>query len=98
VSKNGIDHRHCKWPLGTEVWALTPNGYLKGRVNRHTRQEPDHCDVAFDQVVDMGNSNGSRFCHVFPFRSLRRAEPQASRPAKPWYKEGGAHLSGRAMP
>lgn len=87
MSKNGIDRRHCKWPLGTEVMTLTPEGYLRGKVSRHISDYLDCCDINFEQVVDMGTANGRRFCHPIPFRSLRRVNPSEPRPARPWYKE-----------
>lgn len=87
MSRNGIDHRHCKWPLGAAVWVLTPDGYLKGAVNRHETEYPNRCDVAFEVPVDMGDANGRRFCHPIPFRMMRRDDPTSKRPTEPWYKK-----------
>lgn len=88
MSKNGIDHRHCKWPLGTQVLVRTPQGYLRGTINRHqTAVRCRHgCDVAFEEIVDLGDGNGARYCHHIPFRSMRRVNPLTVRPKRPWYK------------
>ena len=87
-SKNGIDHRHCKWPLGTLVWVKTPQGYMEGRVNRHLTHPRyiDKCDIAFVELVDMGDANGVRYCHAVPFRNIKPKEKKV-RSKRPWYKE-----------
>jgi len=85
MSKNGIDRRHCKWPLGTEVKVLTVTGYLTGKINRHTQENPNECGVCFDEVVDMGTLNGVRYCHPVPFsciKSVNRVKLKL-----PWYKD-----------
>lgn len=88
MSHNGIDHRHCKWSLGTRVATLTPEGYLEGKICRHEKHRKHGCDIEFSSVVDMGTANGARFCHFIPFRSLRRLDPSALRQSVPWYKSG----------
>lgn len=87
MSRKGIDRRHCKWPLGHKVWVLTPDGYLEGSIHRHQRERPNGCDVCFSRLVDLGDLNGARSCHYFPFRSLRRSDPWAVRLKRPWYRE-----------
>jgi hypothetical protein len=68
-----FDRKHRKWPLGMFVLVKTPAGYIRGRVFKHWRKdENEHgCSVEFPFVVDMGDANGSRFCHEIPFRSLK---------------------------
>lgn len=85
--KRNMDHKHCKWPLGTEVMTLTPDGYLKGSVSRHVKGYPHACDIDFEQTVDMGDANGRRFGHIIPFRSLKRVGARVPRLKRPWYKE-----------
>jgi len=65
--------KHRRWPLGTPVMANTPVGLLRGRVFKHWRSDvaPHGCSVEFDRVVDLGDANGGRYCHVIPFRNLR---------------------------
>lgn len=69
-----ITRRHRRWPLGTLVATLTPHGYLIGNVFKHWRkgERKEGCSVLFSQVVDMGDANGRRDCHVIPFRNLRK--------------------------
>lgn len=85
MSHNGIDHRHCKWPLSTVVWVLTPDGYVEGSINRHEKDHPNRCDVAFHKTVDMGDANGRRYCHAIPFRNIRPVD--RVKLSMPWYKE-----------
>jgi len=87
MSRQGIDHRHCKWPLGTEVFVLTPQGYKRGKIHRHPRDYRHGADVSFNECVDFGNLNGNRFCHPIPFRSMRRVNPEAPRLKSPWYRK-----------
>ena len=65
--------KHRKWPLGTAVMVQTPAGYLRGRIFKHWRINENHhgATVEFPEVVDMGDANGTRYCHVIPFRSMR---------------------------
>jgi hypothetical protein len=65
--------KHRKWPLGTEVLVKTPSGYLKGKVHKHWRlnESPHVASVEFPFCVDMGDANGSRFCHNIPFRNMK---------------------------
>lgn len=72
--RQDMTRRHRKWPLGTVVSVLTPQGYLVGRVFKHWRKdEVAHgATVDFPYCVDMGDANGLRFCHVIPFRSMRK--------------------------
>lgn len=86
MSINGIDHRHCKWPLGLDVFVLTPQGYRAGRIHRHTKERPNVCDVCFAEVVDMGDANGVRYCHPVAFRNIKPAYKPV-RLSRPWYKE-----------
>jgi len=89
MSKNGIDHRHCKWPLGMTVLVKTPCGYLAGTVFKHDRAWRHCCTVDFKrQLVNMGDANGERYCHNIPFRNLKPVG-EVKRPTKPWYKTGG---------
>ncbi len=83
----GIDHRHCKWPLSTPVMVKTPDGYLRGTVNRHY-EDSNGCDISFDVTVDMGDANGRRYSHHIPFRSMKPVD-KVKRLARPWYKELG---------
>ncbi len=88
MSRHGIDHRHCKWPLGMTVMVKTPGGYMQGKVNRHQKTDRrcrHGCDIAFEVVVDLGDRNGSRFCHHIPFRCIKPVGP-VKRPSMPWYK------------
>jgi len=75
TSRNAADLRrkHRKWPLGTRVMVKTPEGYLAGRLFKHWRVDevPHGATIEFDQLVNMGDANGARFCHVIPFRSLK---------------------------
>jgi len=66
--------KHKKWPLDLPVATLTPQGYLGGRVVKHDREYGDRCLVEFTVMVNMGDANGSRFCHIIPFRNLRNLE------------------------
>jgi len=65
--------KHRKWPLGTTVMVMTPAGYLRGRISKHWRRTENHhgATVEFPEVVDMGDANGARYCHVIPFRSMK---------------------------
>ncbi|WP_432262765.1 hypothetical protein [Cupriavidus sp. TMH.W2] len=65
--------RHRKWPLGTVVHTKTPAGYLRGRIIKHWRkgEVPHGTSVEFPEAIDLGDGNGTRFCHEIPFRSLR---------------------------
>lgn len=71
-----LRRKHHKWPLGTQVLVKTADGYLRGRVFKHWRKdEVAHgASVEFPFVVDMGDANGERICHVIPFRSLKRVQ------------------------
>lgn len=65
--------KHRKWPLGQRVATLTPQGYLVGKINKHDRHYGGCCAVDFaPNTVDMGDANGARFCHVIPFRNLKK--------------------------
>lgn len=90
MSKNGIDHRHCKWPLGTIVWVLVEQDYLEGRINRHLKRYVDKCDIAFVEPVDLGDANGLRYCHAIPFRNIKPKEKKV-RQKLPWYKQSPYH-------
>lgn len=65
--------KHRKWPLGTAVMVQTPAGYLRGRIFKHWRlnENPHGATVEFPEVVNMGDANGTRYCHVIPFRNMR---------------------------
>jgi hypothetical protein len=69
-----MDRKHRRWPLGTPVAANTPAGYLTGIVFKHWRKNetPHGATVLFPEVVDMGDANGARFCHIVPFRNMRK--------------------------
>ncbi len=61
-----------KWPIGTIVATLTPEGYLNGVICRRTTNS-EKCDgviVNFRRAVDMGI--GLKFYHAVPFRNLRK--------------------------
>jgi hypothetical protein len=65
--------KHRKWPLGTEVMVLTPQGYLKGNLHKHWRitEAQASATVEFPCVVDMGDANGRRTSHLIPFRNMK---------------------------
>lgn len=69
-----ITRKHRDWPIGTTVSTLTPQGYLSGHVSKHWRKSeyPHGCSIDFGQIVDMGDANSPRYCHVIPFRNLRK--------------------------
>ncbi|WP_157657761.1 hypothetical protein [Burkholderia ubonensis] len=71
--------KHRKWPLGTAVMVQTPAGYLRGRIFKHWRinENPHGATVEFPEVVDMGDANGTRYCHVIPFRNMRPVKADA---------------------
>lgn len=64
MSKNGIDHKHCKWPLGLWVMVMTDVGYIQGRIHKHDRSLGDGAWVDFSPVVvtmQVRYSGSSRF-------------------------------------
>lgn len=69
-----MEAKHRRWPLGTTVEANTPIGVTVGKVSKHWRSDevPHGCSIAFPHPVDLGDANGRRFCHVLPFRNLRK--------------------------
>ena len=70
--------RHRKWPLGTKVIANTPIGRIEGKVGKHWRdyEVAAGCTVDFHpHLIDLGDANGERFCHVIPFRNLKKIKP-----------------------
>jgi hypothetical protein len=75
--KADLRRKHRKWPLGTNVMVQTREGYLRGRIHKHWRiDETRHgASVEFPFCVDMGDANGSRYCHEFPFRSMKPVPP-----------------------
>jgi len=84
----GIDHRHNKWPLGQRVGTHINSWYVEGKVNKHGPELKHSCWVAFDVVVDKRDGNGARFCHIIPFRCMKKLHPIIPRTKKPWYKTG----------
>lgn len=84
MSKHGIDHKHCKWPLGLRVTVMTPQGYLRGKVHKHDRGWKHECSIDFSpNLVDL-DGRGLRYCGYVPFRSIR-PDPGQERPTEPWY-------------
>jgi hypothetical protein len=105
MSRNGIDHRHCKWPLGLKVMVKTEQGYMEGRIHKNDSRAPHKAWVTFPVCVTMQgrDDNGrmfklcqcctephARFGHVIPFRNMKPLPGQV-RPDQPWYRLAKAH-------
>lgn len=76
MSANGIDRRHSKWPLGLSVMVKTEAGYLRGKINKHSRKERHACWVEFPQTVTMRVRGWGRW-HQRCKCCLRTGEPSA---------------------